>query len=183
MLKGTPAVVVGQQQTAAILQQVAASTAGITGQHAVTLAVRATASQAQGQQVQIQVQPSAHSSLVTPQAQVVTPQTRIQQLSQNASTINIAPPVAVQNVPQASSILSPSATIVQQMPADSTIQSSTHVVMHSVAITNTTPTNTSLSSPQTTSVQAVIQAARQQQAAAQQQKASPYTMRLRNPPK
>lgn len=172
MLKGTPAVVVGQQQTAAILQQVAASTAGITGQHAVTLAVRATASQAQGQQVQIQVQPSAHSSLVTPQAQ-----TRIQQLSQNASTINIAPPVAVQNVPQASSILSPSATIVQQMPADSTIQSSTHVVMHSVAITSTTPTNTALSSPQTTSVQAVIQAARQQQ------KASPYTMRLRNPPK
>ncbi|GFS95920.1 helicase domino [Nephila pilipes] len=56
VLKGTPAVVVGQQQTAAILQQVAASQSGLTPQ-AVTLAVRA--AQGQQQQVQIQVQPQS----------------------------------------------------------------------------------------------------------------------------
>ncbi|GFT29331.1 hypothetical protein TNCV_756971 [Trichonephila clavipes] len=59
VLKGAPAVVVGQQQTAAILQQVAASQSGLTSQ-AVTLAVRAT----QGQQPQVQIQ-------VQPQSQVV----------------------------------------------------------------------------------------------------------------
>ncbi|XP_054722596.1 helicase domino-like [Uloborus diversus] len=197
VLKGTPAVVVGQQQTAAILQQVAASTSGLTAQQAVTLAVRAAASQAQGQQqVQIQVQQSPHSSLVTPQSQVVSTtiqpgQTRVQQLSQSASTINIAQPVAVQSTAQASSILSSAGTIVPQMSAEST-----HVVMHSVSTSNS---GTALSIPaslatsQTASttaqvVQAAIQAARQQQQqaaqqAAQQQKASPYTMRLRNPPK
>ncbi|XP_042903379.1 helicase domino isoform X2 [Parasteatoda tepidariorum] len=196
VLKGAPAVVVGQQQTAAILQQVAASSSGITPQ-AVTLAVR-TAAQTPGQQVQIQVQQTPHSSLVTPQSQVVsaalqTSQARMQQLSQGAS-INIAQPVAVQNAGQASSILTSTGTLMQQVPADSTLQSSTHVVMHNVVTSSSTPI---LSIPATLAnpppvttqtpaqvVQAAIQAARQQQQQQQAaQKASPYTMRLRNPPK
>ncbi|GFS95916.1 helicase domino [Nephila pilipes] len=169
VLKGTPAVVVGQQQTAAILQQVAASQSGLTPQ-AVTLAVRA----AQGQQQQVQIQVQPQSQVVS--AALQSTQNRIQQ----------------QNVAQVSSILSPTATIVQQVAADSAVPSSTHVVMHTVATCSSTPSLTlsaSLSSSQSVSttaqvVQAAIQAARQQQqAAAAQQKASPYTMRLRNPPK
>ncbi|KFM77491.1 hypothetical protein X975_09035, partial [Stegodyphus mimosarum] len=189
VLKGAPAVVVGQPQTTAILQQVAASSPSLTTQQAVTLAVRTAASQGQGQQqVQIQVQQSPHSSLVSPQSQVVSAamqssQNRMQQLSQNTSTINIAQPVAVQSAAQASNILS-SGTLVQQMPADSTIQSPTHVVMHSVtpSSSSSVPTVQTASTP-AQMVQAALQAARQaaQQQATQQQKASPYTMRLRNP--
>ncbi|GFY51188.1 helicase domino [Trichonephila inaurata madagascariensis] len=168
VLKGTPAVVVGQQQTASILQQVAASQSGLTSQ-AVTLAVRA----AQGQQPQVQIQVQPQSQVVS--AALQSTQNRIQQ----------------QNVAQVSSILSPTATIVQQVAADSNVPSSTHVVMHTVATCSSTPSLTisaslsSQSGPTTAQVvQAAIQAARQQQqAAAAQQKASPYTMRLRNPPK
>ncbi|GFQ93484.1 helicase domino [Trichonephila clavata] len=168
VLKGSPAVVVGQQQTASIIQQVAASQSGLTSQ-AVTLAVRA----AQGQQPQVQIQVQPQSQVVS--AALQSTQNRIQQ----------------QNVAQVSSILSPTATIVQQVAADSAVPSSTHVVMHTVATCSSTPSlslSASLSSqsgPTTAQVvQAAIQAARQQQqAAAAQQKASPYTMRLRNPPK
>ncbi|CAL1290982.1 unnamed protein product [Larinioides sclopetarius] len=166
VLKGTPAVVVGQQQTAAILQQVAASQSGLTPQ-AVTLAVRAT--QGQQQQVQIQVQPQSVS------AALQNTQNRIQQ----------------QNAAQVSSILSPTATIVQQVASDSSVPSSTHVVMHTVATCSSTSALTLTTSQSNAQVvQAAMQVARQQQqqaaaaaAAAQQQKASPYTMRLRNPPK
>ncbi|KAF8768478.1 Helicase domino like protein [Argiope bruennichi] len=170
VLKGTPAVVVGQQQTAAILQQVAASQSGLTPQ-AVTLAVRA----AQGQQQQVQIQ-------VQPQSQVV-----------SAALQNTQNRIQQQNTAQVSSILSPTATIVQQVASDSTVPSSTHVVMHTVATCSSTSALTLTTSQSNAQVvQAAMQVARQQQqqaaaaaaaAAAQQQKASPYTMRLRNPPK
>ncbi|GIY74878.1 helicase domino [Caerostris extrusa] len=174
VLKGSPAVVVGQQQTAAILQQVAASQgSGLTPQ-AVTLAVRA----AQGQQQQVQIQVQPQSQVVS--AALQSTQNRIQQ--QNAAG-------------QVSSILSPTATIVQQVAADSVVPSSAHVVMHTGA-TSSSPSALTLSaslvtsqsaSPSAQVVQAAMQAAKLQQqqaaAAAQQQKASPYTMRLRNPPK
>ncbi|GFQ69699.1 helicase domino [Trichonephila clavata] len=80
VLKGAPAVVVGQQQTAAILQQVAASQSGLTSQ-AVTLAVRAT----QGQQPQVQIQVQPQSQVVSAALQPT--QNRLQQ--QNVAQVSI----------------------------------------------------------------------------------------------
>ncbi|KAG8188167.1 hypothetical protein JTE90_019446 [Oedothorax gibbosus] len=139
---------------------------------AVTLAVRA-APQGQPQQLQIQVQQSPHATLVSPQTQVVSTaqltQARMQLQSQPMQTVTVQP----------------QAQLVQAVDP----QSQPQVAAVSAApIAAATPTQLTVQQTNTQMVQQAIQLARQQQAAAQaaaQQagKASPYTMRLRNPPK
>ncbi|XP_076367380.1 domino helicase isoform X3 [Tachypleus tridentatus] len=175
LLKGTPAVVVsGQQQTPAVIHQVAPSSTTVSNQQPMTLAVRATPVS----QPQVQVQQSGPSSINSSQSQVITPA----QPGQNQ------PQVQLRTVahPQAKTLSQSTTTVIlaQALAGQAGVGQNVTTTVHegsssqSLSGTNviTTSVTPSLSSPAQV-VQAAIQAAKQQQ------RASPYTMRLRNPPK